>query len=47
MRLKEKGHNGEDCCVVTRIVVPADLDSESESLICQFAMLNPDLWLAD
>ena len=41
MRLKGKGHNGEDCYVVTRIVVPADLDPESEALIRQFAMLNP------
>ena len=42
MRLKGKGHNGGDLYVVTQIVVPTELDSESESLIRQFAMLNPD-----
>ena len=42
MRLKGKGQDGADWYVVTRIVVPRDLDSESEQLIRQFAMLNPD-----
>ena len=42
MRLKGKGHDGDDWYVTTRIVVPKDLDSESEALIRRFAMLNPD-----
>lgn len=42
LRLQGKGNNGSDWIIATRIVVPAELDSESENLIRQFAILNPD-----
>jgi curved DNA-binding protein len=41
MRLKGKAANGGDLFVVTRIVVPRELDPESRRLIEEFALLNP------
>jgi curved DNA-binding protein len=41
MRLKGKGTDGADLYVVTRIVVPSQLDEPSRRLIEEFARLNP------
>lgn len=41
LRLKGKGTGGSDLYVLTRVVVPRDLDEESRGLIEAFARLNP------
>ena len=46
MRLKKRGPLGldgvpADLYVVTRVVVPTDLDEQSRALIEEFARLNP------
>jgi curved DNA-binding protein len=41
MRLKGKGPGGVDLFVVTRVMVPKELDAESRRLIEEFALLNP------
>jgi DnaJ-class molecular chaperone len=41
LRLKNKGHGGEDWHVRVDIVVPKTVDSESRQLIERFGDLNP------
>jgi curved DNA-binding protein len=41
LRLKGLGENGEDCILVIKIVIPAELDAESIQLIEAFAERNP------
>jgi len=41
LRLRARGVDGADLVLVTRVVVPTDLDAASRGLIEEFARLNP------